>query len=78
MRVASDMSLKSRVTRMLWMANAMGGMLFMLLGGVMLVNFFGYEPQLAPMMTRTGVTFTLIGGMLALYSFSKARSIHTR
>jgi len=75
MRVATDLSLKNRITRMLWVVNAISGSFFALLGGVMVVNLFGYDPQLAPLMARAGTSFVVIGAMLGLYSFWKARSI---
>ena len=75
MSAANAISLKSRVTQMVWIMNAMIGLSFALLGTVMVWNVFGYDAQLAPLMERTGVAFAVTGMTLTLLSLRRASSI---
>lgn len=75
MQAATAISLKSRISRMVWMANAISGIFFALLGTMMVWNAFGYDAQMAPLMERTGVAFAATGMALALLSLRRASSV---
>lgn len=75
MSVAIAISLKSRITRIVWALNAMNGAFLTLLGGVMILNVVGFDAQLAPLMARVGGMFAFSGATLGVFSAWRARSL---
>jgi len=77
MRAAVALSLKSRITQLLWVVNAVMSGFLALLGGAMSIDAFGFDSQLASLVARAGAVLTVAGVALVAFSLWKARSIST-
>jgi len=77
MRAAVALSLKSRVTQLLWVVNAVMSGCLALLGGAMSIDAFAFDSQLASLVARAGAVLTVAGVALVAFSLWKARSIST-
>jgi hypothetical protein len=75
MRAASEMSLKARITRMLWIGNALVGVLLALHGALMSFEVFSFDAQLSALSLRAGTLLAILGTALTVYSLAKARSL---
>jgi hypothetical protein len=72
---SSAMSLKSRVTQMLWMGNAVVCAFLALSGGVVSFEVSGYDAQLSALAVRAGAVLATTGIVLTVFSLGKVRSI---
>jgi hypothetical protein len=72
---SSAMSLKSRVTQIFWVGNAIACAVLALFSAVESFEMSGYEAQLSALAVRTCALIAATGLALAVFSLRKARSI---
>jgi hypothetical protein len=71
---SSAMSLKSRVTQMFWVGNAVVCAFLALSGGVMSFEMSGYGTQMSALAMRGGAVLAATGVVLAVFSLRNACS----
>ncbi len=75
MRSASEMSLKGRITQMLWVGNAIICAFVALQGALLYFGVFRFDGQLSELSMRAGALLGATSATLTALSLRKARSL---
>ena len=75
MRSSSEMSLKRRITQMLWVGNAIICAFVALQGALLYFGVFRFDGQLSELSMRAGALLAATSATLTALSFRKARSL---
>jgi hypothetical protein len=75
MYAPAALSLKNRITQILWVGNALAGIFTALLGAGTIHGVSGYDAQLAHLTAYIGTAVTAIGTAFAAFSLWRASRI---